>query len=196
MNFENFKKHLKKILMHKFYVGKICFIAGLYWRGLTHDLSKFSFIEFVESANNYQGDFSPIDYVKKQQGYCNCWRHHIKNNSHHYEYWIENSNNGIWIYPMPFCDALEMICDRIGAAKAYQGEDYTFKEQYMQWQKDKEHIKLMHPQTKEFAEKVFKVLYNENDISQLKDISMLKMLYHNSGDRKPILFYEVVEDEE
>ncbi len=79
---------------------------------------------------------------------------------------------------------------------AYLGKDCTFEDQYKRWQKDKEHIRLMHPQTKEFVEKVYRVLYNENDIFQLSDIDMLKMLYYNSGDREPILFCEVAKDEE
>lgn len=39
-------KLIKRILTHKYYVAKYCFQIGLYWQGITHDLSKFSFIEF------------------------------------------------------------------------------------------------------------------------------------------------------
>lgn len=39
-------KLIKRILTHKYYVAKYCFQIGLYWQGITHDLSKFSFTEF------------------------------------------------------------------------------------------------------------------------------------------------------
>ena len=37
----NIFKHLRKILIHKYWVCLYCFKCGLYWRGLVHDLSKF-----------------------------------------------------------------------------------------------------------------------------------------------------------
>lgn len=43
-------KHFKTIVKHKWYVMKFCFKCGLYWRGLVHDLSKFSFAEFSASV--------------------------------------------------------------------------------------------------------------------------------------------------
>lgn len=33
-------KLIKRILTHKYYVAKYCFQIGLYWQGITHDLSK------------------------------------------------------------------------------------------------------------------------------------------------------------
>ena len=33
-------KHLKTITRHKWLVMQGCFQVGLYWQGLTHDLSK------------------------------------------------------------------------------------------------------------------------------------------------------------
>ena len=38
------------ITKHKYYVMKFCFKCGLYKRGVLHDLSKYSFIEFFSSA--------------------------------------------------------------------------------------------------------------------------------------------------
>ena len=55
-------KHLRKIFIHKYWVG-------LYWRGLVHDLSKLSPTEFFESIKYYQGDSSPINAAKKDKGY-------------------------------------------------------------------------------------------------------------------------------
>ena len=48
-------KHFKTICIHKYYVAKYCFKLKLYWRGITHDLSKFHPIEFFESVQYYTG---------------------------------------------------------------------------------------------------------------------------------------------
>ena len=42
-------KHVIRILVHKFWVAYYCFKLGLYWQGIIHDLSKFSYIEFSRS---------------------------------------------------------------------------------------------------------------------------------------------------
>ena len=68
MNIKNALLHFKKICIHKYYVGKYCFKMGMYWQGITHDLSKFSPIEFFESAKYYQGNRSPIDACKEANG--------------------------------------------------------------------------------------------------------------------------------
>lgn len=41
-----FKGHFKTVLTHKYYVFKNCVVAGMPLRGILHDLSKFSPIEF------------------------------------------------------------------------------------------------------------------------------------------------------
>ena len=66
---KNILLHFKKICVHKHYVRKYCWKVGLYWRGITHDLSKFSPVEFWESVRYYQGNSSPIDACKKDKGY-------------------------------------------------------------------------------------------------------------------------------
>ena len=39
-------EYFKKVCRHKWHVGRACFRYGLYWRGIVHDLSKFSRAEF------------------------------------------------------------------------------------------------------------------------------------------------------
>ena len=41
--------HVRTVLIHKWYVGYYCFKAGLYKQGIFHDISKFSYTEFMES---------------------------------------------------------------------------------------------------------------------------------------------------
>ena len=43
-------KHYKTIHHHKMLVMKHCFRCGLYWQGLTHDLSKLAPVEFLAGA--------------------------------------------------------------------------------------------------------------------------------------------------
>ena len=59
-------KHFKTITYHKWQVLKGCFAVGLYWRGLCHDLSKYSPSEFFIGAKYYQGNRSPIDACKEE----------------------------------------------------------------------------------------------------------------------------------
>lgn len=65
----NWFKHLKIVLKHKHEVLKACFKVRLYWQGIVHDLSKFSYTEFSESVKFYTGTRSPIDAAKESQGY-------------------------------------------------------------------------------------------------------------------------------
>ena len=81
---KNSLKHFKKICIHKYWVAHYCFKCGLYWRGIKHDMSKFSPIEFWESVKYYQGDRSPIDAAKEDKGWSAAWMHHKGRNTHHY----------------------------------------------------------------------------------------------------------------
>lgn len=53
-------QHFKTITTHKMWVMRYCFKIGLYWQGLTHDLSKYSPTEFLVGMKYYQGDRVPI----------------------------------------------------------------------------------------------------------------------------------------
>lgn len=87
-------KHFNLVMTHKFYVFKNCFKARIFWRGIKHDLSKFSPTEFCESVKYFTGDKSPIDNCKKEKGWSKAWLHHKGRNRHHYEYWQDNFDNG------------------------------------------------------------------------------------------------------
>lgn len=52
--FPNFFGHLNTINHHKFQVMKNCFRVGLYKQGLLHDMSKYSFTEFIPGVKYYQ----------------------------------------------------------------------------------------------------------------------------------------------
>lgn len=145
--------HLHNILVHKFWVAYYCFQCGLYWRGLMHDMSKFHPVEFWESVKYYQGDKSPIPVCKKDNGgISKAWLHHKGCNSHHFEYWVDGCDGMLHSsLPMPFDDALEMICDWFGAGRTYQGKNFTFMSELSWWRRASFYMSLNY-RTYNFAE--------------------------------------------
>ena len=142
--------HLKKILQHKYWVFYYCCKAGIPWRGFMHDMSKFSPTEFWESVRYYQGTSSPIDACKKDKGVSRAWLHHKGRNSHHYEYHQDNFDNGGQPLPMPYKDAVEMLCDYLGAGRAYMGKNFSYHAEYAWWLNKCKKPLAMHPNTKNF----------------------------------------------
>ena len=74
-------KHFKTITYHRYLVMKGCFKVGLYYQGLTHDLSKYSPTEFWVGAKYYQGNRSPNNAEREDIGYSSAWLHHKGRNS-------------------------------------------------------------------------------------------------------------------
>lgn len=138
-------QHFKKICNHKRWVAYYCFKMGIPWRGIKHDMSKFSPIEFFESVKYYQGTSSPIDACKKENGWSKAWQHHKGHNDHHYEYWQDDFDNGGRPLLMPFECALEMFCDYLGAGRAYSENNFTYRGEYEWWLKKKKNPLAMHP---------------------------------------------------
>ena len=130
---KKFFGHLKTILIHKWWVFYYCCKLDIPWRGLVHDLSKFSPVEFWEGVKYYQGNSSPINAAKKEQGYSLAWQHHKGRNPHHYEYWIDNLDSGGKPIKMPYKYMLELIADYLAAGKTYNGKDFTFMQEFEWW---------------------------------------------------------------
>lgn len=118
--------HIKTIERHRRQVRKLCFKCGLYWQGLTHDLSKYSPAEFINGVRFYTGKYSPHLGERAKYGYSEAWLHHKGHNKHHAEYWQDILPNGkSGNIDMPTKYFVEMVCDRIGASKVYLGKKYT-----------------------------------------------------------------------
>lgn len=120
--------HLRTVNKHRAIVLKLCFICGLYWQGLTHDLSKYSPIEFWNGVRFYTGDRSPHCGERHTYGYSKAWLNHKGRNKHHSEYWQDIGLDGK-THPvdMPHRYLVEMICDRVAASMVYLGDRYTDK---------------------------------------------------------------------
>ena len=113
-------KYFRTVVRHRRIVRHECFSCGLYWRGLMHDLSKYFPVEFSASAKYFQGNRSPIEAEKEACGYSAAWMHHKGHNPHHWEYWTDFGSNGeVVANKIPWKYVIEMVCDWIGAGKAY-----------------------------------------------------------------------------
>ena len=118
--------HLRTVHKHRKMVRKLCFKCGLYWQGITHDLSKYSPVEFWNGAKFYTGTKSPHYGEREKYGYSKAWLHHKGHNKHHAEYWQDIRPNGqTEPIDMPLAYFLEMICDRVAASMTYLGDKYT-----------------------------------------------------------------------
>ena len=138
--------HLSTITRHKIKVTLLCFRCGLYAQGIKHDLSKYSFVEFWAGVRYYQGNRSPIDREKEVKGYSMGWLHHKGRNKHHWEYWLDNSKNGIQPLEMPVHYVVEMFCDRVAASQIYMKDRYDDCSALNYYRNGRDHV-LIHPNT-------------------------------------------------
>ena len=133
MLFDRFTGHLKTVCQHRNQVLKHCIKAGIPWRGLTHDLSKFTPAEFIPGVRYYQGNRSPNEREREVEGSSKAWMHHKGRNRHHFEYWTDlkrvpvgDHSELTWTpFPMPTRYVVEMFCDRIAASKVYLKDAYS-----------------------------------------------------------------------
>lgn len=124
--FKRFFGHLHTINKHRRTVRKLCFKCGLYWQGLTHDLSKYSPIEFWNGVKYFTGTASPHVGERKDKGHSDAWIHHHNHNKHHAEYWTDiNPDDQHCACDMPIKYIQEMVCDRVAASMTYLGDKYT-----------------------------------------------------------------------
>lgn len=155
-------RYFFSVLFHKYCV----LIAGLqinkslrstpfrvsFKRLLLHDLSKFSRAEFLPYAEKFYG--AGNNHEQFQQ----AWVHHVENNDHHSEHFIENYSFWIkqstWpddliVHPMPDEAIVEMVADNLAASRSYEGQwPQSFKRHGWPWMNDNFHKFRLHPKTK------------------------------------------------
>lgn len=159
--------HFKTITEHRLLVCRYCLRLGLVWQGLSHDLSKFSPVEFWRGAKYYQGDRSPNDAERLDTGRSLAWLHHKGRNRHHFEYWVDytlepDGSVGFGANPMPMRYIAEMFCDRIAASRVYLGEAYTDAAPWTYFVTAKDKIPI-HPDTSAEIEEMLRVLKDEGE---------------------------------
>ena len=143
-----------------------CFRVGLYWQGLTHDLSKYSVTEFWRGARYYQGTRSPNAEEREEKGYSEAWMHHKGRNRHHFEYWWDYNPKTRRNEPveMPIRFFAEMFCDRVAASKIYMQDKYTqaCPLQYFQ-RSTAQKVGTIHPSTAAMLTEMLELLANEGE---------------------------------
>jgi len=157
--------HFKTITHHRHLVREHCFKCGLYWQGLTHDLSKYSPTEFIPGAIYYTGKKSPNDGERRDRGVSRAWLHHKGRNRHHLEYWIDydgTPGGQMKGMRMPVRYVVEMFCDRVAACKTYHGDEYTDADALEYYNRSKSHY-IINPETAKLLEKMLKMLADRGE---------------------------------
>lgn len=163
-------KHFKLITKHRWLVRKFCIKAGAPWRGLVHDLSKYSFVEFWESAKYYVGYKSPIVCAREQKEYSKAWLHHKGRNKHHEEYWYD-FNAKVKAPVIPYKYTIEMLCDTLSAGIIYKGKEWNKEYPLYYWENVKNQ-EIFHPKMQRF----FKAIYEEISVKGIEPVINKKNL--------------------
>lgn len=179
MNFmQRFRGHLGNIINHKYNVFKLCAGAGIFWQGITHDMSKLSPAEFWPGVRYFEGDHSPNEGEREDLGYSLAWMHHKGRNRHHYEYWCDYSPETKLMTPvmMPKKYLAEMFCDRVAANKTYKKKDYktsdplAYFERANNYRREHGQSTGMHPDTEKQLGYFLTMLRDEGEKKTLKEL--------------------------
>lgn len=170
----NFFKHIKLVIKHKWLVFKFSLKLGIPFRGLIHDISKFSPAEFIESVKYYDGKISPVTVCKRKNGYSKAWLHHKGRNKHHDAYWVDLTAQDV-APVIPYKYMAEMICDKLSASITYSGKNWTNSSEYDYWEKEKKKV-IINPKCEKFLTEVFRQV-KDMGINKTLDKNKIKELY-------------------
>lgn len=158
-------QYLSYVIRHKWFVMLECFKFGIYWQGITHDLSKLLPNEFIPYMEHFYGSKIGISRGRDETGYYKptdtgdkdfdfAWVLHLKRNKHHWQWWIiPEDEGGIKILEMPVKYRMEMLSDWRGVGRA-QGTSSVKK-----WY-EKNHLRMsLSDETRLWIEKQLGVSY-------------------------------------
>jgi len=180
----NFFKHLHVVNKHRFLVCVFSFKLGIPWRGLIHDLSKYSPKEFWPSVKYFDGHKSPLINERLDNDmYSSVFTHHTRKNKHHYEYWMDQYGGDLVLTKMPYKYALEHVADVISASKTYNGKNFTKDKPLEYFELSSPHY-FMHSMTVEFV-KTLLTIYKEEGFKGLKH-KHTKQIYKELDKKYPL----------
>lgn len=157
-----YAKYIWYVIRHKWYVFLECATAGLWWRGIVHDLSKFRWSELKPYANHFYGPKK--DVGRDETGYYKptdtgnpsfdfAWFLHQKRNDHHWQYWVlPEEAEGVKVLPMSDKARREMIADWCGASKAQGHGGLEGDNGVKAWYQKHGHKMQLHPETRAWVE--------------------------------------------
>lgn len=171
----NIIKHFNTITKHRHAVIYHGFKAGIFFQALFHDLSKYSFTEFIPGAKYYVGIKSPNEIERQTNGYSVAWMHHKGRNKHHFEYWVDYNPEKKVPMPvkMPLKYVKEMFCDRVAASKIYQGKNYNDSQPIEYFMRGKAR-RSIHPETSDLIELWLKTLSEKGEKYTFKLVKSTK----------------------
>ncbi len=160
------------ILIHKWYVMLESFKMGNYWRGITHDMSKFRPSEFIHYAKYFNGDYPTLTELENTEDYFKvdtkegvaakfdyAWLYHIHRNKHHWQHWVLYYDDGeSTTLCMPVKYVKEMVADWLAMQR------YLFNgglDDTREWYLDNRSNMQLHTLTEDLVEKLLGVEYNE-----------------------------------
>ena len=161
----NIWNHFSTITRHRNLVRKHCFQIGLYWQGLTHDLSKYSPEEFWTGVRYYQGNRSPMRLSVRPWGIPGPGFTIRAGTSTIMSIGLTFSNHkeeGLVGNKMPLRYVAEMVCDRIAACEVYKGKAYTSAAPLEYYEYTKNYITI-HPRTRALLEKLLHMLKDQGE---------------------------------
>ncbi len=134
-------KYFKYVLEHKWFVLIECWREGLYWQGITHDLSKFSLPEFSAYAWIFFATSTEKAGKEKiiKRDFSYAWLRHQHKNKHHWGYWVVDQHKKEAL-PIPEKYVMEMICDWRAMARKFGDTTQEY------FQKNSHKI-VLHPET-------------------------------------------------
>lgn len=144
--------YLKYVLRHKWYAFLECCKYRLYWRGVTHDLSKFYPSEWGAYTRSFYNEDGSKKHLAKGEKpaleFALAWLHHQKRNNHHWEYWVlVRPGSDDKLMPMSDRARKEMVADWRAASRAITGSDNT-----RHWFMSHKDTIELHTETREWVE--------------------------------------------
>ena len=130
--------------------AKYCFRFGVYWRGITHDLSKLLPDEWLPYVRHFY-TFGPKH--AETESFKRAWLKHIHRNDHHPYYWVLDDGS---ILDMPEDAIREMVADWHGAAAA-QNKPETSVWYWYFW--DNRHLMPLSYATRERVDQLVSDIY-------------------------------------
>lgn len=170
------------VIKHRWFVMLECFSLRLFWRGLTHDLSKLSLIEqrgyisrfgdSIKTGRDKSGGYVPTDSGNRE--FELAWVHHHNANDHHWEYWCTPRHDGTFVvYPMSPKALVEMVCDWRGASRAQGTPKESVDVAVLNWYEENKYRMVLHSDTKLHIEEfLFPYLEPPHDEVYETDLTM------------------------
>ena len=124
-----FTNYMPYVFVHKWYVLQGCREAGILWRGIIHDWSKFRPREFVSYSAYFYATERKEQFTRRemhgiQVAFDVAWNAHIHSNDHHWQYWILHQDDGDMKYLRMTNNARkELLADWRGTGKALGNPD-------------------------------------------------------------------------